>query len=209
MSADPLFQPKERPMLRERFVFEVLPGYFDDAVDALKTALSDSAREGRVLRPVYAPFDQVAIEITFDSLADSEQFWAGWWGTPPAEAFSKKFDPLITGEGRSEVWEVHEPVQLAVTGKYVNWRYAKIKPGHVAEIHKILVTTRGDANRYEILSPIFGPINTVVVVFEFDSLDGYEQEWADWVDNVATPQFWQDWTRVTNPGGENTVWQIV
>ena len=40
-------------------------------------------------------------------------------------------------------------------------------------------------------------------------MDDYEQEWVDWVNTVATPQFWQDWARVTNPGGENTVWMVV
>ncbi|HMN62509.1 MAG TPA: hypothetical protein PJ988_19250 [Anaerolinea sp.] len=196
-------------MLRERFVFEVLPDCFDDAVTVLKTALSDTFRQGRVFRPIYAPFDQVIVEITFDSLADLEQFWAVWWDTPPAKSFAKQFDPLITGDGRSEVWEVHEPVQLAVTGKYVNWRCTKIKPGHVEETQKILLAAREDTNRYDILLPTFGPINRVAMVFEFDSLDDYEQEWVDWVNTVATPQFWQDWARVTNPGGENTVWMVV
>jgi hypothetical protein len=159
-------------MFIERFIWEARQESYDEAVAILKEGASSVTKPNRVLKGESAPKDQFVLEVTFDSLADSETYWAEWLKTPPAAAFSHKFDPLITSNTRREVWEIHEPLKLD-RGKFVDWKTAKYKPGYYMDVVKLLVDNRKLWPRYDILTCSYGPWHTLALVFAFDSYDAY------------------------------------
>lgn len=196
-------------MIVERNIFEIKSFCIDEAVAILKAeGQAYPTVPSRILLPVFAPLDQVISEITFDSLSAAESFWTNWWETGAAEKFSKKFDPLNTTTGRREVWGVHEPVQLAVKGKYIDWRPFVVKPGMTGDICQLLANMRGTGNRYDILTPMYGPTQRAAMVLEFDNFEAYLQEWETWGRETATPEFWEEWRRTTEQGGASEIWRV-
>jgi hypothetical protein len=196
-------------MIIERNIFEVKPFCRDEALAILKAeSLAYPDTPSRFQSPVFGSLDQVISEITFESLSAAEDFWANWSKTGAAEVFSKKFDPLISFTGRREVWGVHEPVQLAVQGRYIDWRQCVVKPGMVGNVCQLLANNRGTSNRYDIFFPIYAPLQRVVMVLEFDHFESYFQEWDTWGREKATPEFWEEWRHTTDQGGTSEIWQI-
>ncbi len=55
---------------------------------------------------------------------------------------------------------------------------------------------------------LYGRSNTVALKFELHRFEDYLQEWADWGREQATPEFWQTWFQLAEPGGENEVWEF-
>jgi hypothetical protein len=196
-------------MIIERNIFEVKPFCRDEALAILKAesqAYSDTP--SRVLSPVFGLLDQVISEITFESLSAADVFWSNWWETGAAEKFSKKFDPLISSTGHREVWNVHEPVQLTVKGKYIDRRTFPAKPGLSGDLCQLLANNRGAENRYDILTPVYAPLQRVVMALEFDNFEAYLQEWDTWGRAKATPEFWEEWRRTTEEGSTSEIWQV-
>ena len=175
----------------------------------LQAEASRPEMDSRILTPVFAPLDQFLFEARFDSEDDLNKSWSNWEESGAGPAFRKNFEPLIHGEGRYDVWQIHQHAKAPPTGgKFVNWRITCLIPGHKAEVLDLLTKTRGDRNRYQILIPSQGSIYNIALVFEFDSVDVYLQEWADWASQKATPAFWETWNRGIDTNGENMVWQV-
>lgn len=196
-------------MIIERNIFEVKPFCRDEALAILKAeCMAYPDTPCRVLLPVFGPLDQVMSEITFDSLSAADAFWTNWWETGAAERFSKQFDPLVSSTGRREIWAVHEPIQLAVKGKYIDWRPFVVKPGLSGDMCQLLANNRADSNRYDILTPVYAPLQRVVMELEFDNFEAYFQEWDTWGREKGTPEFWEEWRRTTEQGGTSEIWQV-
>jgi hypothetical protein len=56
--------------------------------------------------------------------------------------------------------------------------------------------------------PSVAPFDMIVTEFEVEDLAEYEAVMAKWRE-VATPEFWQQWYRLTEPGGANELWTLM
>ncbi len=61
---------------------------------------------------------------------------------------------------------------------------------------------------YRIYLPDIGPFNVVAVEWEHESLEKMQLAWETWRANIATPEFWEEWVALTEPGGRREVWQL-
>ena len=61
---------------------------------------------------------------------------------------------------------------------------------------------------YRIYMSEIGPHGVVVAEWEYDSLEEMQAAWDAWWANLATPEFLERWSALTEPGGERQVWQL-
>jgi hypothetical protein len=201
-------------MIIERHIWEIKHGGLDEAIALIKAEIaasvsSDPAFKARVMTAVFGPFNQLIMEVTFDSLSELEAFWEGWVATRGAAFAASKFDSLTTSSQSTEVWRVEDPSEGVRSGKYINRRTFITHPGRMEDVIQILVSGRGDPKTYNVLSSVWAPGQRVVMTLEFDTFDEYFKGWEEWGRTGATPEFWQLWYQVTAPGGSNEVWEIV
>jgi len=94
-------------MIVSRMTFVSKRGCMDDLVALMK---ADDERSDipitRIYTPSIAPFDFVAAEWEFESLADYEKFWTGWFARPETADFMEKWYKLTENGGTSEIWNL-------------------------------------------------------------------------------------------------------
>ena len=97
-------------MIVNRRTFNVKPGQMDEIMALVR---AETERIGmppitRAYRPYIGPFDLLAVEWEFESLAQCDEFWTEWFAAPEADAFMSKFNELIAGGGTNEIWQLEE-----------------------------------------------------------------------------------------------------
>jgi hypothetical protein len=60
----------------------------------------------RIYRPHIATFDVVIVDAEFDSLAQYEAFWEGFWASPRVDEYIEKFRELREPGGSETIWDV-------------------------------------------------------------------------------------------------------
>ena len=194
-------------MIIERFFWQTRNDV--ELIALVKSAIERSQHpDGRVFTPVFGAYGDVIMELRSDSSDAAAAFWKHWHESGLNDEFAPKVNPLITSKGRHETWEILEPVAMQRGRKYVDWRTFVVKPGYEKQAVQLLAKTRQTFNRYEILSPLGGPMFTLALVLEFDSLDAYLQEWDVWIRDTSTPEFWQEWHEITDLGGESVPYKL-
>lgn len=86
-----------------RRTFTAARGKQDVVVDLLKGAAKSTGVCYRIYRSYYGRFDEVVVELEFDSVAQLEAMWAKFQGQPGADDFFAKWNAITVG-GQNEVW---------------------------------------------------------------------------------------------------------
>lgn len=86
-----------------RRTFIAKRGHLDEVVAMLKGEGGDDPAS-RVYRSHYGPFDAVALEVEFESVAAMEQGWAEWYASPGGEQFMQRWLEITESGGSNEVW---------------------------------------------------------------------------------------------------------
>jgi len=180
----------------------------DNAVAAVKREVELSHASGRLLTPVYGTFDQMVLELRFQTLAEYEKFWADWWSLPTTQQFVELWPSLFMSGGNSELWQIDEPLAAPGTGKIVNRRTFQIKPAKYDEVVDLLKPDPGETNPFEIQKPIFGPNDTIALDFNFESVSAHDEAWANWWEKEESKQFMEQWVQLMEPGGTNEIYEV-
>ena len=95
-------------MLINRRTFTVKVGRSDELIEILHHGADhvDARPTFRVLRSQIGTFDQVELELEFDSLAEYESFWTAWSEAPQSEEVLKRFQDAVLSGGSNTVWEI-------------------------------------------------------------------------------------------------------
>jgi hypothetical protein len=86
-----------------RRTFTAARGKQDEAVELLKGAAKSTGVRFRIYRSYYGRFDEIAVELEFDSVADLEAMWARFLSQSGADDFFARWNALTLG-GQNEVW---------------------------------------------------------------------------------------------------------
>ena len=87
-----------------RRTFTVLHGKSQEAIDLLRREAQDSRYRYRIYSSLYGRFDEVVLEVEFESTAQMEAAWAEWGAQPTVQEFSVRWDAATEAHGRNEVW---------------------------------------------------------------------------------------------------------
>jgi len=93
-------------MIVERSTVKVKQGCMEELVALAK---SEGEKEGwscRIYSPNKAPRDTLVVEWEFESLAESEKYWAEWWAKPETAALMEKWYALTERGGNEEIWNL-------------------------------------------------------------------------------------------------------
>lgn len=90
---------------------------------------------------------------------------------------------------------------------FINRRAFKTTKGAVSDLVKLLMEVRGDAP-IKIYSPYIGPFDTIVLDFEFESLDAFKRFWDEFNSSPENVQFMAKWYTLVEPGGTNELWEV-
>ena len=95
-------------MLVNRRTFSVKRGRSDELVEILQHGADhiDTKPTFRVLVSQIGTFDQIELELEFDSLAEYESFWTAWSEAPESEGVLERFQDATLSGGSNTVWEV-------------------------------------------------------------------------------------------------------
>jgi hypothetical protein len=95
-------------MIVNRRTFLVKQGCMDDLVALMKAEAEriNIAVPFRIYTPYIAPFDFVAAEWEFGSLADYNKFWTEWFARPETAEFMEKWNKLTERGGTNEIWDL-------------------------------------------------------------------------------------------------------
>ena len=198
-------------MIIDRFVFQVKKGCNDAAVAVIKEEIAIAEKGGgftaRLLATVFGTFDELVMEAEFEDMGQREAFWAKW-AAERNPIFAARFDPLNTGIGTNELWNVVEPVSHDPKCKLVNRREFLVVPGGMDAVAGIITSKREGLACNVHLSNL-GFMNRVVMELELESLNAHDEIWAAWGEKHDTPEFWAKWDSLTLPGGVNEIWQVL
>ncbi len=78
-------------------------GYLNEAIALLKSVSSNIYTQ-RIYRPRYAPFDTIAFEIEFASVAEMDRAWDEWAASPEAATFMSRWIEITEPGGTNEIW---------------------------------------------------------------------------------------------------------
>ncbi len=97
-------------MIAHRRIFQARPGRQMELVDLVRAGSEYGFPEPPHGRRVYwahiSSYNQVILEIDFESHAELEAYWDEWRSSPGAEEFGKKFYELTGSGGGAEIWYV-------------------------------------------------------------------------------------------------------
>jgi len=96
-------QRREKMTIVNRRTFVAGRGHMDEMIEMIN-AIRDPELVDRLYRPHYAPFDVVAIELEFDSMAEMEAFWGEWEKSEEAATFMKRWIEITEPGGENQVW---------------------------------------------------------------------------------------------------------
>ncbi|HWQ11703.1 MAG TPA: hypothetical protein VNL77_02825 [Roseiflexaceae bacterium] len=95
-------------MLVNRRTFVIKRGHIEDAAAMLAEGMRRMGVQGRVYLPEVGPFDVIAVEGEFESLAAYEQFWSAWAAQPDTGAFMERWYAITESGGANEIWRLAE-----------------------------------------------------------------------------------------------------
>ena len=199
-------------MIIERVYFQPKKGCWDAAIAAVKDEIvfskkADPGFQADLFAASYGPLDEVVMQVEFENVTREDAFWT-WWVAERGAAFSPKYDPLVTEVGRSELWNVFEPVPHAPRKKYVNWREFIAASGKM-DAASAFITRGRSAMDIDVYLSNHGPSNRVVMALAFDDFNAYHKMWDEWGHEHMTPAFWAEWDSLTVPGGVNQIWEVI
>ena len=93
-------------MIVNRRTFSIKRPRMQETVDLLRAQRKESSHPHatRIYTSNIAPFDILAFEIEFESLAGYEKFWADFSARPETAEFMSKWYELTEGGGANEIW---------------------------------------------------------------------------------------------------------
>jgi hypothetical protein len=194
----------------DRNVFQIKKGCYDAAVALTKEEIALAAKDGfsaRLLMPVFGTFDQMVMEYEYEDKAKNDAFWAKWVEERGA-IFTAKFDPLNTGVGSNEVWNVVDPVPHDPKCRLVNRREFQVVPGGMPAVADLIIAGR-EENPINVYFSDKGMMNRVAMELEFENFTAYDAAWEAVGEKYFTPEFWAKWNSLTLPGGVNEIWQVL
>ena len=89
-----------------RRTFVASRGATDDVVNMLKQGTKQVPY--RIYRIHYGQFDQIALEMEFDSIAHMEKSWEEWFASEEAQTFMANWIEITEPGGANEVWILEE-----------------------------------------------------------------------------------------------------
>ena len=97
-------------MIVSRVTMNMKPGRMEEAAALLKAEIDRSRPSSvhRVYVPNIAPFDVLAAEDEWESLAESEKWWAEYAAGPGFADFQNHWVELDAGGGTHEYWNLVE-----------------------------------------------------------------------------------------------------
>ncbi|TEU17258.1 MAG: hypothetical protein E3J25_02210 [Anaerolineales bacterium] len=93
-------------MIVQRSTFKVKQGCMEELVALNKSEREKEGLSCRIYSPNKAPHGTLVIEWEFESLAESEKYWAGWWAKPETAAFVEEWYALTESGGSTEIWNL-------------------------------------------------------------------------------------------------------
>lgn len=95
-------------MLVNRRTFIAKRGHIEDAAAMLVEGMKRMGTQGRVYLPEFGPFDVIAVEGEFESLAAYEEFWASFAAQPETAEFMERWYAITESGGTNELWRLAE-----------------------------------------------------------------------------------------------------
>jgi hypothetical protein len=98
-------------MVVNRRTFNIKPGRMQDALALVRAEIDNRPMGFRAVRayaPNIAPFDVLAFEFEWDSVAQAEQEWDKWNASDAAAEFLPKWADVVAGGGTNEFWNLAE-----------------------------------------------------------------------------------------------------
>ncbi len=74
----------------------------------METQASIPEQSVRITTPEFGPFDTLALEFDFATLADYERFWTEFFERPETAEMMAQWDELVETGGSNELWRVAE-----------------------------------------------------------------------------------------------------
>jgi hypothetical protein len=87
-----------------RRTFTAARGKNQEAIDLLREGAKDSGTRYRILSSSYGRFDEIALEVEFETMAQMEQFWAEFDAAPGSMDLLARWNDLTEPGGLNEVW---------------------------------------------------------------------------------------------------------
>ena len=197
-------------MFLDRNVFQIKKGCYDAAVAITKEEIALAEKDGftaRLLMSVFGTFDQMVMEYEYEDKARNDAFWAKWVAERGA-IFAAKFDPIHTGVGINEVWNVVDPVPHDPKCRLVNRREFQVVPGGMDGVAGLIIAGR-ERMPINVYFSDKGLTNRVAMEMEFENFTAYDAAWATVGEKYFTPEFWAKWNSLTLPGGVNEIWELL
>ena len=193
----------------QRNTGRVRPGRMDEAVAELKAQMERVKVDGRILTPVFGPFDQIVFEFRFEDHNAEHKFWEHWFALPTTPQFFEQAAPRYLPGGSNERWQIHDPVAGFGSGKIVNRQTVLVKVGRMPELLQLLLAMRESGKTpFEVETAIYGPVDTLAMDFTFESIAAHDQAWADWAASEQTGPFLEKWFELTEVGLTNEIWEV-
>ena len=181
----------------------------DEAVAALKAEMEHVQVDGRILTPVFGPFDQIVFEMYFEDFAAERKFWDHWFSLPTTPQFFEQAAARYIPGGSNETWQVYDPVAGFRIGKIVNRQTVLVKVGHMQKTIQLLLALRESGNTsFEIETAIYGPNDTLALDFNFESIAAHDQAWADFFSAPEAGPFYEKWFELVEVGVTNEIWEV-
>lgn len=87
-----------------RRTFVAARGKNQEALDLLCAGAKDSTLRYRIYTSHYGRFDEIALEIEFESMAHAEQVWAEFDAQPGTADFLARWTAVTEPGGSNELW---------------------------------------------------------------------------------------------------------
>ena len=95
----------------------------------------------------------------------------------------------------------------------VNRRTFTVKVGHMDQLLALMKEAKeqfsGSTRAWRNYAPEISPCDVVAFEWEYESLEEYERDWAEWGATPETAAFMEKWNQLTESGGNNEIWRLV
>ena len=92
-------------MFVQRMTITVKPGHMEKILGLLKENREKTGVDSRLYQIDIGTYNQIAIELEFETMADYEKGWAEWNARPDTPAFMEKWLEWTKG-GTNEIWQL-------------------------------------------------------------------------------------------------------
>jgi hypothetical protein len=95
----------------------------------------------------------------------------------------------------------------------VNRRTFIVKVGHMDQLLALMKEAKEQFTTVEHAwrnyAPEIGPNDVMAMEWEYESLEEYEKDWAEWGATPEAAAFMEKWNQMTESGGSNEIWRLV